>query len=177
MATVSQVENGWVVEERGGYRFPPGLKRNLPFYLFSRFFRPGNPIRLFEYLAATFGRVSCYRIGPSQVVVMNDPELIRDVLIVQPQNFIKERTQRRMKILLGEGLITSDGEIHKRQRRIAAPAFHRQRIQAYASVMVERAAAMRDAWQAGVEVDASAEMMQLTLQIVARTLFNSDVTR
>jgi cytochrome P450 len=108
---------------------------------------------------------------------MNDPELIRDVLIVQPQNFIKERTQRRMKILLGEGLITSDGEIHKRQRRIAAPAFHRQRIQAYASSMVERSAAMRDAWQAGVELDASAEMMQLTLQIVARTLFNSDVTR
>jgi len=177
MATVSQVDNRWPIEERGRYRFPPGLKRNLPFYLFSRFFKPGNPIRLFEYLAATFGRVSCYRIGPSDVVVMNDPELIRDVLIVQPQNFIKERTQRRMKILLGEGLITSDGEIHKRQRRIAAPAFHRQRIQAYASTMVERSAAMRNAWQAGVELDASAEMMQLTLQIVARTLFNSDVTR
>jgi cytochrome P450 len=177
VATASQIENGWVVEERGGYRFPPGLKRNLPFYLFSRFFRPGNPIRLFEYLAATFGRVSCYRIGPSQVVVMNDPELIREVLITQPQNFIKERTQRRMKILLGEGLITSDGEIHKRQRRIAAPAFHRQRIQAYATLMVERAAAMRDSWKAGVEVDASAEMMRLALQIVARTLFDSDVTK
>jgi cytochrome P450 len=177
MATASQLDHHWIVEERGGYRFPPGLKRNLPLYLFSRFFRPGNPIRLFEYLAATFGRVSCYRIGASDVVVMNDPELIRDVLIAQPQNFIKERTQRRMKILLGEGLITSDGEIHKRQRRIAAPAFHRQRIQAYASLMVERASAMGNAWQAGVEVDASAEMMQLTLQIVARTLFNSDVTK
>ncbi len=177
MATASQVDKHWIVEERGNYRFPPGLKRNLPFYLFSRFFKPGNPIRLFEYLAATFGRVSCYRIGPSDVVVMNDPELIRDVLIAQPQNFIKERTQRRMKILLGEGLITSDGEIHKRQRRIAAPAFHRQRIQAYASSMVERASVMRDAWQAGAEVDASAEMMQLALQIVARTLFNSDVTK
>ena len=177
MATASQLDHHWIVEERGGYRFPPGLKRNLPLYLFSRFFRPGNTIRLFEYLAATFGRVSCYRIGASDVVVMNDPELIRDVLIAQPQNFIKERTQRRMKILLGEGLITSDGEIHKRQRRIAAPAFHRQRIQAYASLMVERASAMGNAWQAGVEVDASAEMMQLTLQIVARTLFNSDVTK
>jgi len=165
-----------MVEESGGYRLPPGLKHNLPFYLFSRFFRPGNPIRLFEYLAATFGRVARYRIGPSLVVVMNDPELIREVLILQPQNFIKERTQRRMKILLGEGLITSDGEIHKRQRRIAAPAFHRQRIQAYATLMVERAAAMRDAWREGTEIDASAEMMRLALQIVARTLFDSDVT-
>jgi cytochrome P450 len=177
VATASQVENGWVVEERGGYRFPPGLKRNLPFYLFSRFFRPGDPIRLFEYLAANFDRVSSYRIGPSQIVLMNDPELIREVLIVQPQNFIKERTQKRMKILLGEGLITSDGDVHKRQRRIAAPAFHRQRIQAYATLMVERAAAMRDSWRAGVEVNASAEMMQLALQIVARTLFDSDVTQ
>ncbi|WP_254062514.1 cytochrome P450 [Acidobacterium sp. S8] len=176
MATASQIENRPVIEVRGGYRLPPGLKRNLPLYLFSRFFRPGNPIRLFEYLAATFGRVSSYRIGPSRVVVINDPELIREVLISQPQNFIKERTQRRMKILLGEGLITSDGEIHKRQRRIAAPAFHRQRIQNYASLMVERAAAMRDSWQPSVEMDASAEMMRLALQIVARTLFNSDVT-
>ncbi|HMD19945.1 MAG TPA: cytochrome P450, partial [Alloacidobacterium sp.] len=177
MATASQVENGWVVEERGGYRYPPGLKRNLPFYLFSRFFRPGDPIRLFEYLSANFDRVSSYRIGPSQIVLMNDPELIREVLIVQPQNFIKERTQKRMKILLGEGLITSDGDVHKRQRRIAAPAFHRQRIQNYATLMVERAAAMRDSWHAGVELNASAEMMQLTLQIVARTLFDSDVTQ
>jgi cytochrome P450 len=177
MATVSEVDKHWIVEERGDYRFPPGLKLNLPLYLFSRFFRPGNPIRLFEYLADTFGRISCYRIGPSDIVVMNDPELIREVLIAQPQNFIKERTQRRMKILLGEGLITSDGEIHKRQRRIAAPAFHRQRIQAYASSMAERASVMRDAWQTGAEVDASAEMMQLALQIVARTLFNSDVTK
>src|ERR1700744_3584692 len=164
MATPSQVDKHWIVAARGAYRFPPGLKRNLPLYLFSRFFRPGNPIRLFEYLAATFGRVSCYRIGPSDVVVMNDPELIRDVLIAQPQNFIKERTQRRMKILLGEGLITSDGEIHKRQRRIAAPAFHRQRIQAYGNLMVERAAALRDTWQTGREIDASDEMMRLSLQ-------------
>jgi len=177
VATASQVENGWIVEERGGYRFPPGLKRNLAFYVFSRFFRPGDPIRLFEYLTANFNRVSSYRIGPSQIVLMNDPELIREVLIVQPQNFIKERTQKRMKILLGEGLITSDGEVHKRQRRIAAPAFHRQRIQAYASGMVERAAAMRDSWREGVELDASAEMMRLALQIVARTLFDSDVTK
>jgi cytochrome P450 len=177
VATTSQIEGRWKIEERGGYRFPPGLKRNLPFYLFSRFFRPGNPIRLFEYLAATYGRISHYRIGPSDIVVMNDPELIRDVLIVQPHNFIKERTQRRMKILLGEGLITSDGEIHRRQRRIAAPAFHRQRIHMYADLMVERAAAIRDTWHEGAELDASAEMMHLALQIVARTLFNSDVTR
>ena len=81
-----------------------------------------------------------------------------------------------MKILLGEGLITSDGEVHRRQRRIAAPAFHRQRIQKYGAMMVERAGAMREEWQPGREIDIAAEMMRLTLQVVARTLFNTDVT-
>ncbi len=89
---------------------------------------------------------------------------------------IKERTQRRMKILLGEGLITSEGAFHMRQRRIAAPAFHRQRIAAYADVMSERATLRRAGWHAGQTLDIGAEMMQLALEIVARTLFNTDVT-
>ncbi len=179
MATTWQTrdEKNFIVEERDGYRYPPGLKLNLPLYLSRKFFKPGNPIRLFEHLVATYGPVSHYKIGLSHIVFINDPGLIAEVLINQPQNFIKERTQRRMKILLGEGLITSDGEIHKRQRRIAAPAFHRQRIQNYGAMMVDRAAAMRDEWQPGQKIDIAAEMMRLTLQVVARTLFNTDVTR
>jgi cytochrome P450 len=78
--------------------------------------------------------------------------------------------------LLGEGLITSDGEVHRRQRRIAAPAFHRQRIQAYGAIMVDRAAHMRAQWQPGQPIDIASQMMQLALQVVARTLFNTDVT-
>jgi cytochrome P450 len=168
--------SNWIVEERNGYRFPPGLKLNLPLYLSRRFFRVGNPILLFEHLSKTYGRMAHYRVGPSDIVLVSEPDFIREILIVQPQNFIKERTQKRMKILLGEGLITSDGESHKRQRRIAAPAFHRQRIQAYGSIMVERAAAMREVWRPGVEIDVSAEMMRLSLEVVARTLFAQEVT-
>jgi cytochrome P450 len=175
-ATEMQGTSSWKVIERDGYRFPPGLKLNLPFYLLRRFFKPGNPIALFEHLAATYGRIAHYRLGASHIVFVNEPEFIREILIQQPQNFVKERTQRRMKILLGEGLITSDGEVHRRQRRIAAPAFHRQRIQAYGGMMGDRAKVMRDHWQAGQPLDMSAQMMQLTLQIVARTLFNTDVT-
>jgi cytochrome P450 len=98
------------------------------------------------------------------------------VLVNHQQEMIKERTQRRMKILLGEGLITSEGAFHMRQRRIAAPAFHRQRIAAYADVMVERATLRRASWHPGQTVDIGAEMMQLALEVVARTLFNTDVT-
>ena len=162
--------------EAASFRFPPGLQRNLPLYLFRRFFRPGNPILLFEHLAKTFGPVSHYKLGGSNIVFINEPELIREILVTQASAFIKERTQNRMKILLGEGLITSEGEFHMRQRRIAAPAFHRQRIQAYAEMMVKRGEAMRATWQPGQTFDMSAAMMELTLEIVARTLFATDVT-
>ncbi len=174
--TLPQQPPPYQVTERGGYRYPPGLRRNLPFYLFSRFFKADNPILLFEHLQQEYGAVSHYRLGPNHIVFLNDPELIREVLVTRAPVFIKERTQRRMKILLGEGLITSEGEQHMRQRRIAAPAFHRQRIQAYGDMMTTRAATMRDEWQPGVEIDAVTEMMRLALQVVARTIFDTDVT-
>jgi cytochrome P450 len=120
--------------------------------------------------------VAHYRLGLSHIIFVNEPEFIHEILINQPQHFIKERTQRRMKILLGEGLITSDGEVHRRQRRIAATAFHRQRIHTYGAIMVDRAAHMRTQWQAQRPIDIASQMMQLALKVVARTLFNTDVT-
>jgi cytochrome P450 len=164
------------VIERGGFRYPPGLSLNLLFYLRRRFFKPSNPILLFEHLAATYGRIAHYKLGWQHIVFVNHPEFIREVLVNHQQEMIKERTQRRMKILLGEGLITSEGAFHMRQRRIAAPAFHRQRIAAYADVMVQRATLRRAGWHAGQVLDIGAEMMQLALEVVARTLFNTDVT-
>jgi cytochrome P450 len=164
-----------VLVRKGKYRFPPGLRLNLPFYSFSKFFDPRNPILLFEHLAK-FGRAAHYRLLWHHVILLNDPSDIREVLVDKAQFFVKERTQKRMKILLGEGLITSDGETHKRQRRIAAPAFHRQRIQAYAGTIVSHAAATSKEWQAGKPMDVAAGMMQLALQITARTLFDTEVT-
>ena len=161
---------------KGKYRFPPGLRYNLPFYFFAGFFDRHNPILLFEYLTATYGRAAHYRLLWNHIILLNDPADIREVLVDKAQFFIKERTQKRMKILLGEGLITAEGETHKRHRRIAAPAFHRQRIQAYASTIVEHAATMRDQWQPGKQIDIAAEMMRLALQITARTLFDTEVT-
>jgi cytochrome P450 len=163
------------IVHRGKYRFPPGLKLNLPFYFGRSFFDRNNPILLFEYLQR-YGRAAHYRLLWHHIVLLNEPSDIREVLVDKGQYFVKERTQKRMKILLGEGLITSDGEIHKRHRRIAAPAFHRQRIQAYASTIVEYAAAMRDEWQPGRQMDVAAEMMRLALRITARTLFDTEVT-
>ena len=160
---------------RGRYVFPPGLRMNLPFYLFHRFFKPGNPILLFEHLRR-YGRAAHYRILWNDVVLFHEPDDIREVLIDKAASFGKDRTQKRMKILLGEGLITADGETHRRGRRIVAPAFHRQRIQRYAGEIVEMAARAGATWRPGETMDIAAEMMRLALQITARTLFDTEVT-
>jgi cytochrome P450 len=163
------------VVRRGSYLYPPGLRRNLVFYRFHKFFDPRNPILLFEHLRR-YGRAAHYRILSHDVVLLNDPADIGEVLIDKAASFGKDRTQKRMKILLGEGMITSDGEKHNRGRRVAAPAFHRRRIERYAGQIVELAAALRDEWQPGTEVNIAAEMMRLALQITARTLFDTEVT-
>jgi cytochrome P450 len=160
--------------ERSGYRYPPGFERNLLWYAFRKF-RPANPILLFQHLAATYGDIAHYKIGHHHIVFLNHPDYIREVLVVQNDNFIKERTVQRTKMLLGEGMITSEGAEHRAQRLAAQPAFHRQRIGEYARIMVEEASHMRDAWRAGEQRDIATDMMHLTLNVVARTLFATDL--
>ena len=159
----------------GEWRLPPGLKRSLPFYANQPWVKLGRPILLFEHLHRTYGNVAHYRFMGTPIIFVNDPEYIREILVTQASAFVKERTVRRMKILLGDGLITSEEPFHMRQRRIAAPAFHRQRIAAYASQIVESAVTASDRIVSGQPFDISAASMELSLEIVARTLFNTKV--
>lgn len=158
------------------WRLPPGLPRPLPFYALKPWVKLGEPIRLFEYLHRNYGPIAHYRFMGTPIIFLNDPDYIREVLVTQASSFVKERTVRRMKILLGEGLITSDDPIHLRQRRIVAPAFHRQRIAAYAEEIIASAATHAAAWKDQQSIDISAAMMALSLEIVARTLFHTEVT-
>jgi cytochrome P450 len=155
------------------------LKRSLPFYAFKPWVKLGHPILLFEHLHRTYGNIASYKLFGTPIVFVNDPEYIREILVNQASAFVKERTVRRMKILLGEGLITSDDPIHMRQRRIAAPAFHRQRIAAYGDQIVACAAAQSQRWSqpsAPKTLDIAAASMELSLEIVARTLFATEVS-
>ncbi|MDQ2855916.1 MAG: cytochrome P450 [Acidobacteriota bacterium] len=106
------------------------------------------------------------------------PDDIEYVLSTNAKNLIKSMSLRSNFFgrLLGNGLLTSEGEFWRRQRRLAQPAFHRQRISAYADVMVEFTERMMVAWQEGETRDIHRDMMRLTLEIVARTLFNADVS-
>ncbi len=161
---------------KGEYRLPPGLKYSLERYIRRPWLNFGDPIPLFVHLEKEFGRIAHYRFMGMLIVFVNDPDYVGEILINQSQSFVKERTLQRMKILLGEGLITSDDPIHMRQRKLAAPAFHRQRIAGYAGEIVRSAAEQIEPWKDGDTVDIGDEMMRLSLRIIARTLFATEVT-
>jgi cytochrome P450 len=156
------------------YKFPPGFQRNLLWFAFRRF-RPANPIHLFEHLAEEYGDIAHYKIGWNHILFLNHPDYIREVLVVQNDNFIKERTVQRSKMLLGEGMITAEGAQHRAQRQTAQPAFHRQRIPEYASTIVREVVVMREKWRAGERRDIAIDMMHLTLNVVAQTLFATNL--
>lgn len=158
------------------YRLPPGLRYPMHFYAHKSWVKLGEPIRLFEHLKRTFGPTSCYKFLGTWIIFTNEPRFVREILINQASAFVKERTLQRMKILLGEGLITSDDPIHMRQRKIAAPAFHRQRITSYAGAIADSARAHADQWQPGEILDINDAMLRLSLEITARTLFDTEVT-
>jgi hypothetical protein len=164
-----------VLITKGKYRFPPGLRYNLPAYLFSKFFKPGNPILLFEHLAK-FGRAAHYRLLWNHIVLLNDPSDIREVLVDKAQFFIKERTQKRMKILLGDGLITADGEPTNVIAASPRPPSTASASRPTPQPSSNTPPSMREEWQAGKQIDIAAEMMRLALQITARTLFDTEVT-
>ncbi len=174
MGTAAQNEMRSSSSRAAEYRFPPGFERNLLWFAWRRF-RPANPITLFQHLAERYGDIAHYKIGWNHIVFLNHPDYIREVLIVQNDNFTKERTVRRSKMLLGQGMITSEGAEHRMQRQVAQPAFHRQRIPAYADLMVREAARTRESWRDGEQRDISIEMTHLTLNIVAETLFATDL--
>ncbi len=152
---------------------PPGPKNPLITGHLKAF--RANPVLFLEGLARSYGDVCYFRLGPQSTYLVNNPAYIRDILVTHQNNFVKSRALQRVKILLGEGLLTSEGDFHLRQRRLAQPAFQRQRLAAYARTMTEFALQTRGRWRDGGEIDMSNEMMRLTLAIVAKTLFSADV--
>lgn len=115
-------------------------------------------------------------MGPQQAFFINHPDHIRDLLVVSSNKFVKGRALQRARTLLGNGLLTSEGEFHLRQRRMIQPAFHRAKIAEYSRSMVEYAERLAAEWTDGEVRDIDSDMMRLTLRIVARTLFSADVT-
>ena len=122
-----------------------------------------------------YGDVVQARFGPRVVVFLNHPDLVEEVLVNQNRKFIKHYRLRDAKRTLGQGLLISEGEFWRGQRKLAQPAFHRERIAAYGELMVQLTERMLRGWADGQVRDAQDDMMRLTLEIVAKTLFDAEI--
>jgi cytochrome P450 len=135
----------------------------------------GDRLGFLTACARRYGDCVALRLGPKRVMLLNHPDLVEEVLVAQNRRFIKHFALRRTRRTLGNGLLTSEGDFWRRQRRLAQPAFHRDRLAAYGTAMVASAERMLQSWADGQARDAQADMMRLTLEIVARTLFGADI--
>src|SRR5688572_17054053 len=154
-------------------RVAPGPTSWMPGRHFLKFRR--DPLTFFTSMARTYGDVARFTFGSQPVYLVSHPELIEDVLVTSAKKFMKGIALQRAKRLLGEGLLTSEGQMHLRQRRTIQPLFHRQQVQRFAEAMVRHAVRWRDSVQDGATIDVTAEMGGLTLAIVGETLFSTNV--
>src|SRR6266540_414049 len=156
-------------------RLPPGP---------SGRFQPGNAVRMrrnemafYRDMARRYGDIARCRLGPFQANLVTHPDAIETVLVGRNHDVHKSPFYEAIKRVLGEGLLTSEDDFHKRQRRLIQPIFHHKRIDEYGEAMVEYGVRYRERWREGEELDFHREMMGLTLAIVGKTLFGADVER
>jgi cytochrome P450 len=132
-----------------------------------------DPLSFMTRVAREYGDVVRLRVGLADAYLVSHPDYVKEVLVTQQHSFKKGLGLEWAKSLVGEGLLTSYGDVHRRQRRLIQPSFHRQRIQAYGKTMVHYAEHRRDRWRSGQEIDLHEEMTALTMAIVAEALFGA----
>lgn len=154
----------------------PAGPRPLPFVGNILEFRR-DQLGYLQQLQRTYGDMATIHIGNAPVVLLFRPEHVRYVLTENPRNFTSREVAEGLRQLIGDGLLTIDGEAHRQQRRLVQPAFHKKRVEGYAGIMVQHTQEMLEEWYAGERLDMASAMQALTLRIVARCLFNVDLTQ
>jgi len=137
-----------------------------------------NPLGFCSRLLEEQGEVARFRVLNLWWYQIADPALVHDILVRDHARYHKARLNKRIfRLFLGDGVLTNDGEDWRRQSRLVRPAFHKQRVDAYGEVMVDYAAQMLRGWSEGDAIDFDDEMMELTLRIACKCLFDKDVQR
>jgi cytochrome P450 len=138
-----------------------------------------DPLKLLSEGARAHGNVVRFRFGAHQYLLVSGLPEIQHVLVKNQKNYIKSRSYQGVRLVLGDGLLTSEGESWRRQRRMTQPAFHVQRLRGFASVMARLTSDHLARWPARPDgsrtLDMHDEMMRLTFRIVGQTLCSSDV--
>ena len=147
------------MKEASSIYYPPGPVHKLPLSLFLNFLR--NPIEVLNNISK-YGDISHFN-GTQLVYFLNRPDYIRDVLVTYNNNFIKSRGVQLAKKVLGDGLLTSEGNIHRKQRQLIQPSFHQDRLKIYAAIMTEYILRISNSWKDNNVLDIHEEFMQLML--------------
>jgi cytochrome P450 len=134
-----------------------------------------DPLAVMSGLHRRHGDLVHFRIGPQRVFVVLRADLIREVLVKHQKSFKKGPGFEAARIVLGDGLLTSESDFHLRQRRMLQPAFHRRRVAAYGAIMVDEAARVGDAWDDGQVRNVALDMSGLALRVVTRALFGTEL--
>ncbi len=150
---------------------PPGPREWLPGRLFLAFLRDANGFLM--RLAREYGDIVHTRFGHQHIVLLNHPDHIQDVLVTQHRSFVK--TNEQNKLVIGDSLLPSEGDRHRKLRHLMQPSFNRDHVAVYAPVMVELAARFRDRWQPGARIDIGEAMLHLTQTIAGKALLDTDV--
>jgi cytochrome P450 len=153
--------------------YPPGPHSILPNKLLREFIN--NPIKTLMEIAHTYGDIAHFKFGRQHVYLLNNPQYIEDILIRNYKTFIKSRGLQASKRLLGEGLVTSEGEYHDRQRRIIQPAFHPNLIKKYGDTVTSFAVNMCQRWGDGITLDIHKEMINVTSAIISKAVLGSNI--
>lgn len=153
---------------------PPGPRPRLPLVGLIRTRRLGLLARLAE-LHQQYGDVVFFRLAGRPFCLCTDPDLIRRVVVTDAARFTKSHALAGAKTVLGEGLLTSEADLHRTQRRMIQPVFHAQQVKHYAADFVRQAKQMRDAWRDGQRIDLHGAMTELTLRVVTKSLFDAEL--
>jgi cytochrome P450 len=135
-----------------------------------------DPLGLYTQWARQYGDIYYYRAFHRHIYFLNNPEFIKYVLVTNYKGFIKGEAVRFNRRIFGNGLLTNEGDSWLQQRRLIQPAFHRERIESAANTMVTYAERMMETWRDGETRDIHLDMMRLTLEIVAKAVFNIEIT-
>ena len=152
---------------------PPGPKSPLALGSYLSFYR--DPLGFLAEGARRYGDIAHMQLGTRHDYLINHPDYVKEVLLA-PRG-IHRSFPLPFKILLRKGLLTSQGEFHRRQRRLLQPAFHKEQVAACGAGIIECAARTSNRWRDGATLEIAGEMLGLTLAIVVKTLFGSDVEK
>lgn len=152
--------------------YPPGPRvSRLDGFLLAT--RRRDILNFLTKVAVEYGDIAHFRIGPKRIFLLNHPDYIKHALTCHYESFVKGQQIRRTRHFLGEGLLTSEGEFHRRQRRLIQPAFHRQHFTAHEAVILDLAVRLSARWQHGLQLDVMREMKRLMLAITSKMIFGT----